>query len=193
MKITKLCVILALVVGCNSWLVATPENESSIEVLLLKQMDEERMAFRLYTELGKVHTHMKPFQNIPRAENRHFNALAEYAKANFPEIEIAGLESEFQFAATQQLYAAWLEKGKTSRQAAAEVGVELEKLDIADIDHFLAQKPDAELTAILENLKAGSQKHLAAFQRHSSGGSGKGRMKGKGNSVKQSCCGRSHK
>lgn len=193
MKITKIYIALALIVGCNSLLVAAPENESSIETLLLKQMDEERMAFRLYTELGKVHTGMKPFQKIPRAENRHFNALTEYAKANFPEIEIAGLESEFQFEATQQLYETWLNKGKTSRQAAAEVGVELEKLDIADIDHFLAQDPDAELKVILENLKEGSQRHFAAFQRHSGNFKGRGRMKGKGGSAKQSCCGRSHR
>lgn len=196
MKITKLCVALALTVGCNGLFAATSEtleNESSIETLLLKQLDEERMAFRLYTELGKVRTGMKPFRKIPRAENRHFNALATYAKTHFPEIEIAGLESEFQFEAMQQLYETWLNKGKASRQAAAEVGVELEKLDIADINHFLAQKPDAELKVILENLKEGSQRHLAAFQRHSSGGNVKGRMKGEGDSAKQSCCGRSQR
>jgi hypothetical protein len=189
--------LLILAIGCNyGLLAATQKAESSAETLLLKQLDEERMAFRLYTELGEVHPGMKPFQNIPDAENRHFNALAEYAKANFPEIEIAGIESEFQFAATQELYETWLEKGKTSRQAAAEVGVELEKMDIADIDHFLAQKPDAELTVILENLKEGSQKHLAAFQRHLPGDLSddnvKGRMKSKGKSFKPSCCSRSH-
>lgn len=191
MKITKIFIALALAIGCSGLFAAAPESESSIETLLLKQMDEERMAFRLYSELGNVHTGMKPFQNIPHAEKRHFNSLAAYAKSSFPELEIAGLEDTFHFETTKELYETWLKKGKTSKQAAAEVGVELEKLDIADIDHFLAQEPDAELTAILENIKAGSQRHLAAFQRHLSDGNANGRMKGRDNSFKPSCCDRS--
>ena len=192
MKLTKLFIALALAIGCSGLFAAAPKSESSIETLLLEQLDEERMAFRLYTDLGKVHTDMKPFRNIPRAENRHFNALAAYAKASLQGIEIAGLHEEFYFESTKNLYETWLEKGKTSRQAAAEVGFELEKLDIADINHFLAQKPDAALTAILENLKEGSQRHLAAFQRHLSDGNAKGRMKGRDNSCKPSCCDRSY-
>lgn len=194
MKIMNIFILLALtIIGCNSLLAAEMENESSIEVLLLKQLDEERMAHRLYNELGNVHAGMKPFRNIPRTESRHFNALTAYAKSYFPGIEVADLNGEFHFETTKELYETWLKKGKTSRQAAAEVGVELEKLDIADIDHFLTRKPDAELTAILESLKEGSQRHLAAFERHLSGNNATGSMKTSGNSAKQGGCSHSHK
>lgn len=165
------------------------EVKTDTETLLLRQIDEERMAYRLYTEIGEAHPNMRPFQNFPHSEKRHFNALVDYTQANFPGSTDGKLDGKFHFESTQALFDKWLTEGKASPQAAAQVGVQLEQLDIADIDEFLAQKPERELKQILENLRRGSENHLAAFQRQLSGGGnggGKGKMKGRANMP--SCC-----
>jgi len=165
---------------------------TDIKTLLLRQIDEERMAYRLYTQLGEEHPNMRPFQNIPHAEKRHFNALVDYTKAHFPGSTDGKLEGDFHFEATQTLYDKWLAEGKASPQAAAQVGVQLEQLDIADIDEVLVQKPEPALAQILNNLRRGSENHLAGFERQLAGGGGKdkgqgkGKMKGRANMP--SCC-----
>lgn len=163
-------------------------DTADTEMLLLRQIDEERMAYRLYTKLGEAHPRMRPFQNIPHAEKRHFNALVEYTKANYPSSTDGKLDGDFHFESTQTLYNKWLAEGKASPQAAAQVGVQLEQLDIADIDEFLTTKPEPTLAQILKNLRRGSENHLAAFERQLSGskGNGKGKMKGRGSMP--SCC-----
>jgi len=167
MKFIKLYPLIAIVLSSPYLLASSSQQPAdTTESLLLKQLDEERMAYRLYTELGELYPDMKPLQNIPLAEKRHFQTLATYAVSHFPTIENAELDAPFEFAATQALFDKWLAQGKVSPQAAAKVGVQLEQLDIADIDQFLTHNPDAQLTRILHNLRAGSERHLAAFQRH---------------------------
>lgn len=171
-------ILLALALGLQLSHSEPVESTTDTETLLLRQIDEERMAYRLYNRLGEDHPDMRPFQNIPHAEKRHFGALVDYAKANFPGSTEGELDGDFHFESTQKLYEKWLTEGKASPQAAAQVGVQLEKMDIADIDEFLARKPEPALAQILENLRRGSENHLAAFERQlSGGGKGKGSKK----------------
>ena len=51
-------------------------------------------------------------------------------------------------------------------QQAVQVGVEVEVTDIEDLEAALELEAPADVTAVLENLLAGSQRHLAAFQRN---------------------------
>ncbi|MFZ4487414.1 MAG: DUF2202 domain-containing protein [Candidatus Nanopelagicales bacterium] len=52
-----------------------------------------------------------------------------------------------------------------SLKAAGGVGVTIEKMDIADLDRALAANPAADISRVLESLRSGSTRHLAAFER----------------------------
>jgi hypothetical protein len=137
---------------------------------LQRQLDEERLAYQLYTALGEVHPELRQFQNIPRAESRHFGALHTYATNQYPDIEFGTLEGEFLFPETKTLYDQLLEAGKASPQAALAAGVQVEELDIRDLDAALALTEDPTLKNIYTRLRAGSVKHLAAFSGKRGGG-----------------------
>lgn len=156
------------------------EISSSAETMLLRQLDEERLAYQLYTALGEVHPSLQQFQNIPRSESRHFNSLAQYWAKQHSDLKTPELEGAFIYLETQQLYDQLLEKGKKSPQAALQVGVEVEELDIRDLDEALAASPEKDLRLIYENLRRGSENHLRAFSRSGVQGKGKG-FHGNGN------------
>ena len=46
---------------------------------------------------------------------------------------------------------------------ALKVGVDIEQIDIADIDAKSSEAEDASVLRVLENLRAGSTRHLSAF------------------------------
>ena len=164
----KLLSYLLLLTLCFNSLTASPvtttENET-IETLLLKQIDEERLAYQLYTKLSEIHPEMTIYKNIIAAEKRHFSVLVDYARETYPNLETGRLEGPFLNNENRRLYHRWLAKGKVSKKNAAQVGVDLEEMDIKDIEYFLSLEPEPELATILENLKQASKKHLGAFRR----------------------------
>ncbi len=167
------------------------EAETSPESLLLRQLDEERLAYQLYTELGTAYPELRQFQNIPRAESRHFNALANYTKTKYPATEIGSLTGDFLYSETEALYQKLLKAGKQSPADALRAGVQVEELDIRDLDEALAASPEDTLRSIYENLRRGSENHLRAFS--GKGGQGHKMQKGKsskgsGNCKRGSCC-----
>lgn len=141
----------------------TAKSTDPNQQVLQQQLDEERLAYQLYTALGEVHPELRQFQNIPHAESRHFGALHNYATNQYPDIEFGTLEGDFFFPETKALYAQLLKNGKISPQAALAAGVEVEELDIRDLDAALVITEDAALKNIYMRLRAGSVKHLAAF------------------------------
>lgn len=168
MKLKRFSHLLLLAL-CFNCLNASAENSAAnekIEKRLLKQIDEERMAYKLYTELFKAHPEIKILKNMIAAEKRHFSALVNYAKSNHPDLKTGQLNGMFKVRETEKLYDEWLKEGKASSEKAVEVGIELEKMDIEEITDFLHLNPKPELTAILKRLKQGSKKHLAAFRRY---------------------------
>ena len=64
--------------------------------------------------------------------------------------------------------------GKVSLDAAYQVGVELEKRDIADLEASIADDLPADVDAVLGRLLAGSRNHLAAYERAVDGDLGTG-------------------
>jgi len=157
-------ILSTLFITCLSWAGAqTSEASTLAKDALMQQMDEERLAYQLYTALGEIHPELRQFQNIPRAEARHFQALKNYFVQNYPEIEQLELEGDFIQPATQALYDRLYAEGKTSPAAAHNAGVQVEELDIKDLDAALAITEDETLQAIYKRLRAGSEKHLAAF------------------------------
>lgn len=63
----------------------------------------------------------------------------------------------------ESLYDTLVAKGKVSLKAAGGVGVTIEKLDIADLDRALDANPAADITRVLESLRAGSSRHPAGW------------------------------
>ena len=67
-------------------------------------------------------------------------------------------------ATIQQLYDGWLADARLSLDAAYDVGVALEKRDIADLKDTLAMDLPADVSRVFTALLNASQHHLAAFQ-----------------------------
>ncbi|QQS02026.1 MAG: DUF2202 domain-containing protein [Austwickia sp.] len=135
--------------------------------------EEERMARDLYAALAAVHNGARPMSMITTSEQRHFDAigtlLQRYGLADPSAGKTAGT---YAFPEIQKLYDDWFSRGKVSVQAAAQVGVELEQRDIADLQKLAAQPAPDDIKAVYANLLQGSQNHLAAFQRAASGSGG---------------------
>ena len=64
------------------------------------------------------------------------------------------------------MYADLAEQVGTDRAGAIDAGLAVERADIADLEDALELGAPADVTAVLENLLAGSERHLAAFQRN---------------------------
>ncbi len=163
LKLKQLSYLLLLAL-CFNCLNASEENEK-IEKLLLKQIDEERMAYKLYTELFKAHPDIKIFKKIIAAKKQDFSTLVNYADVHYPDLKPGALIGLFKVRETDKLYDKWLKKGKASSEDAVDVGIELEGMNMEEITDFLKLKPAPELAHILENLKADSRKHRALFRR----------------------------
>lgn len=133
--------------------------------------EEERMARDLYAALAAAHDGARPMSMITTSEQRHFDAvgrlLTRYGVADPSAGRAAG---SFAFPEIQALYDDWLARGTADRAGAHQVGVELEQRDIGDLKRLIAQNPPADVQTVYTNLLAGSEKHLAAFQRAASGG-----------------------
>lgn len=59
-----------------------------------------------------------------------------------------------------------LQKGSASLVDALIVGATIEDLDIFDLQKFLAQTDNEDITAVYENLLRGSRNHMRAFTYH---------------------------
>ncbi|MBK7722033.1 MAG: DUF2202 domain-containing protein [Austwickia sp.] len=135
--------------------------------------DEERMARDLYQLFANTYDQARPFSNIVRSEQQHFDVLGSmlvrYGVADPAAGKPAG---QYANAEIQKLYDAWAAKGKTSLTAAYAVGVELEKADIADLKEILTRTSAADLKVVYTNLLKGSENHLRAYTAASQGTTG---------------------
>ncbi|MEJ5997575.1 DUF2202 domain-containing protein [Corynebacterium sp. H130] len=141
--------------------------------------EEERMAHDLYVALADMWGPQK-FSNIARAETRHQNIMG----AQLDRIGVARPDGqtpgEYEFEELNKLYADWLARGGESQQAAFEVGAELERRDIADLQKVKGETDDPQLIGACDKLIAGSERHLAAFEGKQGDRPGKKMKQGKG-------------
>ena len=56
-----------------------------------------------------------------------------------------------------------IEKGSESLLSAIEVGIAIEELDIKDLEELISQTDNPTIIRVYENLLAGSENHLEAF------------------------------
>lgn len=128
--------------------------------------EEEKLARDVYTKLA-AQWNDPVFARIAVSEQRHMDAMGQlitrYKLADPAKGKAAG---EFTNPELQQLYDELVAKGGASQAAAIQVGVAIEKLDIADLEERLAVSEHRDLTQVLQNLERGSQNHLRAFTAH---------------------------
>ena len=153
--------------------------DSTLSSALTFSREEERMARDLYAALAKKYDGARPFSMITNSEDRHFDAIGTLLKSyNVKDPSAGKAAGVYAIPAIQDLYDGWLAKGSTNIEAAYQVGVDLEKRDIADLNKAIAANLPADVDTVLGQLLKGSQNHLAAYQRGVSGdlGTGAGMM-----------------
>lgn len=158
---------------------ATGQLPAAVAADLAFAREEEKMARDLYALFADKYGGARPFSNITRSEQRHYDAvgalLTRYGVRDPAAGKPAGV---FANAEIQRLFNAWKAEGLTSQQAANKVGVALEKRDIADLERQVARTDVPDVKLVFSNLLAGSRHHLAAFTRALNPGEAPGRGPG---------------
>ena len=132
---------------------------------LLAMTAEEKLAHDVYTTLGE-YWGARRFDNIANSESRHYEAMQVLLKTyGIKDTTANDALGKFDDPATQQLYNGLVKEGKASLAAAYGVGVKVETMDITDLDAILARWMPADIKTTLQNLRAASVNHLAAFNR----------------------------
>jgi hypothetical protein len=131
---------------------------------LLYMIEEEKLAHDVYVTLGSIWG-SNVFSNIADSESTHQGLM-------LPLLEARGLADPrstevgvFTNADLQALYNDLIARGSVSRTEAMQVGILIEETDIADLAASIAAEDEADVISVYESLLAGSEKHLAAFQR----------------------------
>ena len=142
---------------------------ASTATMLQAMAAEEKLAHDVYVTLGDT-WNISTFDRISSSELRHQAMLrAVMATYGVTDLTAGDAVGEFDDPAVQKLYDDLVAQGSVSIAAAARAGITVEKLDMADLDVALAANPAADVTRVLEILRSGSVKHLAAFEQLATG------------------------
>jgi hypothetical protein len=132
------------------------------ERMLTYLIEEEKLAKDVYQAMLDLWG-SKVFGNILKSEESHQSQVLSVMATR----DIADPRSSepgvFKNAELQKLYDELIAKGSKSAVDAYEVGVAIEVLDIDDLTKMLATAKDADVIAMMENLRRGSENHLRAF------------------------------
>lgn len=163
--------VAALSIGLAPMAFAEPGTLNDTEAAELAFMrEEERVARDLYQAFADQYDGARPFSQIVRAEQRHHTIMGTLLTQYGLDDPSAGLPAgQYADPALQALYDGWLADGSVSLEAAYQVGIELEARDIADLDGAIAAAVTDDLRLAFERIQAGSESHLAAFERAASG------------------------
>ena len=143
----------------------TPTMSAATKAKLFYLIQEEKLARDVYSEMAKLGVSRK-FANITPSEQTHMNELALVMKVYGIADPTSGLKpGVFNDRNLSALYKTVMAKATLSSADALAVGVLIEKTDIADINADLKSITQSDLKSVLNQLLAGSQKHLAAFSR----------------------------
>jgi len=129
-------------------------------------IEEEKLAGDVYRAFGSLYPTIKPFQNIPKSETTHFNALVSQAQT--AGIDVSDLTTlaggHYANAELQALYSSLVLQGSSSSFAALTVGKNIELKDISDLTAAMAILPtNTSLYTVYGNLRNASNNHLNAF------------------------------
>jgi hypothetical protein len=145
---------------------------------LLFMREEEKLARDVYQTLNAKWNH-QTFSNISKSEQQHMDSLKVLLdKYGIPDPAAGKKPGEFTNQKLQALYAELVRKGSKSLSDALAVGVEVEKLDIADLEEAISKTTHSDITLAYKNLLKGSNNHLEAFSSQP-GGNGRGAVRGR--------------
>lgn len=131
---------------------------------VLRMREEEKLARDLYLTLAETSGDRR-FARIARSEQQHFDLVGGLVARYELEDPASATPGEFKDAELQALYDRLERAGRASAAAAIAQGVIVEQTDIADIDDALPAIDAADVRQVLTVLRAGSERHLTAFQR----------------------------
>lgn len=140
---------------------------TEVEAQLVFMVEEEKLARDVYALAMDEHPDARVFSNINRAESTHMaeiQVLLERYGVVDPTVGKA--PGVFADDTLRTLYDVLSSEVGTGRDEAVQAGVTVEVTDIDDLEEALTLAAPADVTAVLENLLAGSQRHLAAFERN---------------------------
>lgn len=130
--------------------------------------EEEKLAGDVYDLAASLYS-VRIFDNIGRSEDNHLaevRVLLDRYEVTDP--TVGAKPGEFTNDELQSLYNTLAAQVKKGWDEAVAAGILIEETDIADLQVLLDKKDlPADVSAIAESLLAGSQRHLAAFQRQS--------------------------
>lgn len=140
----------------------TPPTAEEAKTLAFMR-EEEKLARDVYRLLAEK-WNLTVFRNIAEAEEQHFRTIgAVLEKYNLPDPALTepGVYSD---AGLTALYAELIAKGMSSVSDALEVGVIIEKTDIADLEEAIQAAVKPTLKRLYTNLMNASFNHLEAFE-----------------------------
>ncbi|MCD6596430.1 MAG: DUF2202 domain-containing protein [Bacteroidales bacterium] len=150
---------------CIKDLPAEPLSEEETAGLIFMR-EEEKLARDVYIYLYDLYS-LPIFNNIPKSEQRHMDAikvLLDKYKLEDPVAE--DVPGTFKNQDLQALYDQLIEAGKASRVEALKVGALIEETDILDLQEQIDDKIDnKDITQVYTSLLNGSYNHLKAFTR----------------------------
>lgn len=143
---------------------ATISSQVAHELAYMVQ--EEQLARDVYA-LAKAKYSDRIFVNINRSESQHMAELRiildRYDVTDPTAKAKAGVYADDDL---QALYSKLATQVAVSRDEAIKAGITVETADIADLKTALGMNAPSDVTTVLNNLLAGSSRHLAAFQRN---------------------------
>jgi hypothetical protein len=132
------------------------------ETQLVYLIEEEKLAHDVYTKMFELWG-ARVFGNILQSEETHQSQVLTVMQTRDIEDQRSSKVGVFVNDELQALYNELIAKGSKSAVDAYEVGVAIEELDIDDLTKMLATAKDADVIAMMENLRMGSENHLRAF------------------------------
>jgi hypothetical protein len=129
---------------------------------LLYLIEEEKLAHDVYEAMFAIWG-ARVFGNILQSESSHQSQVLTVMQARNIADPRSSTSGVFVNNELQALYNELIAKGSKSAIDAYEVGVAIEELDIDDLTKMLATAKDADVIAMMENLRRGSENHLRAF------------------------------
>lgn len=132
------------------------------EQQLVYLIEEEKLAHDVYSAMFDLWG-SRVFGNILNSEQSHQSQVLAVMDTRDIADPRSAKTGVFVNAELQSLYNELIAKGSKSAVDAYEVGIAIEELDIDDITKMLATAKDADVIAMMENLRRGSENHLRAF------------------------------
>lgn len=127
--------------------------------------EEEKLARDVYNAMHKRYG-QRIFSNIPKAEQRHMDAVLQLLTAYGLDDPAKKKPGRFRNRELQKLYDELVKQGASSREEAFLAGALIEETDILDLQTAIRQTDKEQIRSVLEMLLGGSQRHLNAFVRN---------------------------